>query len=435
MNNLKNDLERKPITILVLVYAVLLVYASLMPYNFSSDIHFSDQFSGIWKYWPINPHARISGADIVSNLLLYIPLGLLLSLRLFLGRFSAAQAFIIAFLACSVLSAGIEFFQMYTLSRISSASDWLFNSVSGLMGAAAGVTAGPPAWEHGILWLKAKWKNTPVMIGTLALMMLMAADALSPFLPSILLKHIGRSIRSSFFELSQGLMVHPWHWWIVQRLLLYGLLTVLLTACLKPYLRRHRAVQAAVLAVLFGFVLEFSKLFILSRVFNIANICVSSFGCAAAVLIIRSTRIRLSPERQLDTAIIMLIFYIFYMGWFPFDFQSDTIKTEAFLTPVKWLPLYDYAMGASLNHARLFMQSLFMLAVLIYIIRVRYGWFSRSTAGGVSAFLFCGFLGFLQEAGQMFLVSRTPSTTDIYCFAVGGFLGVLVRRPPGHKMG
>jgi len=93
--------------------------------------------------------------------------------------------------------------------------------------------------------------------------------------------------------------------------------------------------------------------------------------------------------------------------------------------------LYDYAMGASLNHVRLFVQSIFLTAMLVYLLKIRLGWFKRDGYGVLAAAFFCAFLGILQEGGQLFLASRHPSITDIYCFAAGGCLGAVTGLCPG----
>jgi VanZ family protein len=79
-------------------------------------------------------------------------------------------------------------------------------------------------------------------------------------------------------------------------------------------------------------------------------------------------------------------------------------------------------MGASLNHVRLFIQTIIFSAALIYFVRLllKHTGYSRSHI--VLAILISGGIGLLQEGGQLFLPSRTPSMTDIYCYMLGGLL-------------
>ena len=60
-------MKLKLLNILALLYGLLLIYASLMPFNFATGPDAIQNLDRIWSYWPINPEARISGSDVVSN--------------------------------------------------------------------------------------------------------------------------------------------------------------------------------------------------------------------------------------------------------------------------------------------------------------------------------------------------------------------------------
>lgn len=124
---------------------------------------------------------------------------------------------------------------------------------------------------------------------------------------------------------------------------------------------------------------------------------------AAAIFIGRPFVEKISTRKKLEVAICFLFLYLFYLAWFPFNFAWDYERVQnLFASPIRLLPLYDYAMGATLNHARLFIQSLFLLGALVYILRVRYGWFENPGTGIWFAAIFCGILGILQEGGSFF---------------------------------
>ncbi|MFZ7126838.1 MAG: VanZ family protein [Desulfobacterales bacterium] len=428
-------MKLKLLTMLALIYGLLLVYASLMPFDFSTA-HFAVSLKRIWTGWPLNPGARISGSDVVSNLVLYLPLGWLAAVRSRFGRTGLLFSMASAALLCSVTSAFIELLQAATLSRTASGADWLLNTISGLVGAAAGAAFGRGLWVNGIRWVKMSWHTRPTDIATLLFMGLLAADAMSPYLPTILLKQVWRSLKHSHFDLAAGLSLHPWHWWVFTRGLVYAVLTLLLAAWGSRQTGFRRWIRAFILAAGFALILELVKPMILSRSINMANVAVSWLGCLGAVLVGPVLSQRIGPRSKLDLAILWLLTYIVYLAWTPFHFAYPQESLSARLPgPVELLPLYHYAKGARLEHARLFVQSVFLLGVVIYLIRVRFGWLTMKRVGVALAALSAGVLALVLEGGQLFLPTRTPSVTDIYCFALGGVFGAWIRVHPSHVLG
>lgn len=409
---------------------MLLVYASLMPFDFSFDADINESLSSFWNHWPFNPGARISGSDVVSNLALYVPLGWIIAVRLRLASIRVLFSMVTAISICFVTSLSVEFLQTFIVSRVSSASDLCLNTISGGVGAVMGVVYGKALWIKGIRWLRQSWESRPVIVAVLIFAGLLMADAFSPYMPTLLLKQLWHSLQGSYFNAVQGFSVHPWHWWVIQRFLAYLFLTLILAGCIKQTNEFKKFLYAASFVALFSLFLETGKLFIVSRSFNIANPLASSAGCLAAVFTGWASGKRMSVRKKLEISICFLFFYLFYLAWFPFDFAWNHDRVQSlFAAPIRLLPLYDYAMGATLNHARLFIQSLFLLGILVYLLRVRYGWFEKPGTGIWFAAIFCVILGLLQEGGQLFLSSRTPSATDIYCFALGGSMGAWIKRP------
>ena len=423
---------RKSLTALALLYGALLLYASLMPYDFTGMVDWRLLWRGeFWNHWPFNPRARISGSDVVSNLVLYTPLGLLLATR---GRFTPLRAttvFLLSSLFCSFLSLGVETLQGMTLSRTPSAADWLLNTLSGITGALCGTLWGKTAWERGHGRLVKRWRERPLDILTLIVAGLLAADAVSPFLPTILLSQVWRNLKNAHFDLFNGLAQHPWHGWLVTRILVYLILTCLLAAWGKETTRVRDWWRAALLATALTLALELSKPFIVSRTFNLANIATGVAGAAAALLIGPLLAPRLSRRRKLELGILALLVHGFYLAWTPFNFSLDgELLRRKIPRPIELLPFYHYAMGASLNHARLFVQAIALNGILIYLLRIRFPSVDGSRRWVIPAMLLTGMIGLLQEAGQLLLPGRTPSMTDVYCFMLGGALGAWISHHP-----
>jgi len=265
---------------------------------------------------------------------------------------------------------------------------------------------------------------------------LLVADALSPFLPTILLKQVWRNIHSAALNPLEGFSLHAWHWWLVTRVAVYAVLTMLLAV----WGARGRTlfverIKAGALAFGFALCLEVGKLMIVSRTFNSANIVASLLGCVVAVIIGEYLAAKTSVRLKIELASAAILFYVFYLAWTPFDFvRISNIFKRIDFSPVKLLPFYHYAMGAELNHIRLFVQSVFLMGVFIYLLRVRLGWFERNRFSFLTALILAALLGIFAEGGQIFILSRWPSMTDVYCFAIGGFWGASIKRPLSHQV-
>ena len=418
------------LTILGVFYLVMLVYASFMPFDFALGEHIGQKFNHFWNHWPINSTARASGSDVVSNLALYVPLGWLITVRCLLGRVNVYLSLTISVLICSTVSVCVELVQLTSFFRISSAADWLLNTISGCAGATAGAICGKKLWAIGIRWLRKCWNTRPVDIATLAFMGLLAADALAPYIPTILLKQVWHSLKISHFDIGEGLALHPWHWWVVTRVLIYAALTMLLASWGGQKPGQRRWISSATLAAVFALGMELLKPIIVSRSINMANVATSWSGCFAAVLVGAFLFGRFSTHKKLELAIAVLLIYVFYLAWIPLNFVwNPEMFHKKLPSPVQLLPFYHYAMGAKLNHVKLFVQSVFLPGILVYLLRVRFGWFEGVHTKIVLSAIFAGSLGLLLEGGQFFLPFRTPSMTDIYCFSLVGVLGAWIHRP------
>lgn len=431
---------RRVLTVLSLLYSGMLVYASLMPFDLQPASLTVPDLRDLWRGWPLDMDARISGSDLVSNLALYIPLGWMATVRFLLNRRGARPllSLLAAALLCSFLSACIECLQLVSAFRTASAADWLLNTVSGAAGAALAATGGTRLWAGGNRWLRTRWYAHPLDVASLTLVGLITADALAPYLPTILLKEVWQSLKHSHFSLASGMAEHPWHWWLLTRVLVYSVLVMMLSAWGGRHRTGHklkRLFLAGAAAAMLALVLEVSKLMIASRVFNTGNVATSWAGCCLGVMAGWGLEGRITARRKVEWSIAALLAYVLYLAWSPFQFTWESERFRSLWpSPVELLPFYHYAMGSELNHARLFIQSVFFQGLLVYLLRIRFGWFEHSPMGVVLAALAVGTLGLLQEAGQFFLPSRTPSATDIYCFALGGALGAWIRRPPTHGL-
>lgn len=436
MNSIENkqddSVSIRLIYIFGIIYALLLIYASLMPFDIAATNDIEKTFSRFWDDWPIDPNADISGSDVMSNLLLYMPLGWIIAMGGVLRGAPGPLTMVIATTVCMLLSFAVEMTQMILDSRFSSGADWVLNTISGALGALAGVVFSKRIWFRGMRWFQVCWKQRPAAIGTLMFIILLAADAWAPYMPTLLLKQVRRSFEGSHLNVIEGLALYPWHWWVMTRILIYLFLTVLLANWGRrknsPSLRV--SIGASFNAAGLAFVLELGKIFIVSRTFNIANVVTSWFGSLAGAMLSIFIIDKVKPLRKLETICAAIFFYLIYLWWFPFDFTWNDVNVQKGLpTVIEMLPLYHYAMGAELNHIRLFVQSIFLLGLLTFLLRIRFGWIRFKLGSIFISAGIGGIFGMLLESGQLLLPSRTASMTDVYCFAAGAGIGGWIPIP------
>ena len=187
---------------LALVYAALVLYASLYP------------FSG-WRWPPgITPPALLAlpwppwrdPFDVWSNVLGYMPLGALLYVAQVRGGVPGWRAAMTALVAASALSYATEVTQQFLPRRVPSRVDWALNSA----GAAAGAALAALLHALGLLqrWqaLRQRWFLSD-SAGALSLLALWPVALLFPMPVPLGVGHVAPPLRERFLALLDGV---PW---------------------------------------------------------------------------------------------------------------------------------------------------------------------------------------------------------------------------------
>jgi len=189
---------------LALIYLVLVVYASLYPFG-------GWRFQGVmpWAFlfapWP--PHW--TGFDVGTNLLAYVPLGLLLALALARSGYPRAAIWV-GLLLPSLVSLLLEGTQTLLVQhRVPSQVDWLLNST----GAALGVLL---AW----LLLRSRWmlrwtalRQSALVTHTYGAVVVLALWPLALIYPTSVpfgLGQIWHRLEAALFDLATGTFLQTW---------------------------------------------------------------------------------------------------------------------------------------------------------------------------------------------------------------------------------
>ncbi len=173
-------------------YAGLLSYGTLFPLE-----HWTAPGVSPWQLMAANARRHASWADLVTNLLIYVPLGLLLMRALARRGVCLACRWLLVVCAGTALSAGLEYFQAWLPGRTPSLLDLGLNALGTALGASIGLVidpAGPTATRlrH---WRRAWFPTDPAVDLGLTTLGLWALAQLSPLVPSLDLDNLRQGVK------------------------------------------------------------------------------------------------------------------------------------------------------------------------------------------------------------------------------------------------
>lgn len=152
---------------LALVYIAALVYGSLYPWSGWRSIGLSG-FDFLWQPWP----RYWTRFDLLTNLLLYVPVGATLAWRL-RSLWRARWAALAATAAGCALSFSVESLQTFLPERVASNVDLLCNGLGAMAGALFALQVWPTRWRQQRLRLRpGEWVTVLLLIVWLVIQLL-----------------------------------------------------------------------------------------------------------------------------------------------------------------------------------------------------------------------------------------------------------------------
>lgn len=178
-------------------YALLLVYGTLFPFN-----GWLTRETGVWDLLMQRGIRNTSRADILTNLLVYMPLGLLLMHSLG-NRGSSLRRLLLVTLAGFLLSLALEYLQTRLPGRVPSILDLVLNTLGSFSGALIALTLNPDTLAGNRLY---RLRATYIHPGPLANLGLLALafwvlSQLSPLVPSIDLGNLRNGLKPLWYTL------------------------------------------------------------------------------------------------------------------------------------------------------------------------------------------------------------------------------------------
>ncbi len=417
-------MSRRGLSWLTVGFAMAILYGSCMPWVFSGDLQDATQrFHRAFTFVPFGS-VHPGYADILSNILLYIPLGFLLTTRLRYDRFTApGEAVACTILAGAALSLLVETLQLFEPIRVSGIHDLLTNTTGTAIGAFAAKDHGRRWWILARRTLRRSISALPCLVAAGLVALYWCADQFFPYWPTFNLHQMEDNYNRSLLTMSAGLDVHSMGYWLYLRALPAVVLTLLIGGAIGR--RSFRWRLAILTCVVFVTIIEFGKLFLPSHTANIAQITTALFGAITAGLLGRLLAGRISARSLLGLGALACGVYLAARGWCEADWigfagwQSRLPQGEA------WLPLYHYSMRASATDVLNFAQTTTLAAAMTLC------WAgSRQPKRGLllRAMLLTLRWGLVIEAGQLLLAGRYATTTDLFCYGLGGVGGAFIAR-------
>ena len=428
---------------LALIYAAAALFASLLPLDYQPI----PLETAVQRYQAAlaEPVRVDSKSDWASNILLFIPLGYLLTAAFAVDRprlrFLVAPV-VIAF--CAVFSASIEFTQLFFPPRVTSLNDIVAETIGGALGAIGWLAVGQTltAWarrdELGLGAGVFPMELLPCCLLGLVIDQLLPLDlSLQP--GALYHKYKDGKVRLAYFM--------PWPGWDalalreLPNIILFMPIGVLLAGLGGARWSRWSGWWRVLgLGLLLVAAIKFVQLFVLSRnsfaLDLLTNALAILLGWALGLAIRKSGADGENRDSALAwgarctcfaAAALVWFIVVGFLNWHPFDFCTDLSYGVERLLDVPLMPFEDYVRG---NYLQAFTQIITRLTVYFpigSILPLALGWRGKTSAGFIAIFLVAVW-AVIVEIGQAFLPTRFPSLTDVLVESLGAWLGYWCAR-------
>jgi len=363
--------------------AILIAYGSLYPFVFRDAGTLSADISHFLGSWQEPPRSR---GDFVANLLLYIPLGLVMTLAFAQGMPRVAAAIVAGFCGAA-LSLFIELAQFFDAGRVSAFSDFMLNAVGTLFGIVIALVAGARL-------VKTSWPAGSGPAFARLLLLAWLGWRLYPYVPTLEIHRYWYSLKPVLF--AQGVSAYD--------VFRYAALWLSVIFLFQIGVRRSFAL--VLLAVLAFFA---AKASIIGQVLSLPEL----IGAALALVLCPLVLGRFSSAGIPLTAVTLLLVVIL-TRILPWQFAATT-------KPFQWIPFFSFLHGSQTVDTISFAQKFYLYGTVILLL-VRAGVPLRMAVG-----LECGIL-FATSWLQTLMVGRSAEISDAVLALILGLIYAFLRR-------
>jgi VanZ family protein len=363
---------------------VLILYGSLFPFRFDALGE-----SGLFELLTGLRFQRTSRADLVANLLLYIPLGLCLLLS-WPPRWRALTRLLWTVMLGTMLSCAVEMLQVHAPSRVSSLTDVVLNATGTLAGgliALAYLEIGSSIRIPGIV----PGRPEPVPLGVLLLWL---GFRLAPFVPALDWQKFKEALRPVFLDPQFGLL-DTYRYMVGWLVVGYAV---------RRLWRREYSLHA--LAAIIFIVLA-------GRIVIVGKVLVAPELLALVLCIpVSAALVAMSDRRRAGVLALLLASVIVLQGLKPFEFLAEAHSFS-------WVPFMNSLNDSLEVNYSVLLEKCFWYFSLVWLL-TRWG-MGVVVATGVTTGLLA-----LIEVAQLWLPERSAEITDPLLALTAGILLALL---------
>lgn len=418
---------RRLVTTALLAYLAFVIYGSLVPLRLQPLP--LDEALTRFASTPMLNLGLASRADLVANLLLFVPLAFLLRERLVGARRGALALLgsVMIWLGCAALAVGIEFTQVFFPARTVSLNDITAEAAGAAGGLMAHALFGARlrAWALG--WWQAEGARPlagRMLRGYLVLLVLFAVMPLDLTVSPVELYHKyqeGRIDLLPFTDLADD-----------PAQALYDMAVDLLLWVPVGLLWRlsgRSTGQAVLRGVMVALVLELLQLFVFSRVTSTTDVITGGLGCGLGAML--AARPGAATRRAWPLWLALWAAGALAVFWYPFDFGFAGSSLAARWNEAMRVPFATYYAGSEFQALNeLLRKSLvFLPGGLLWA-----GWAAQQAGTSPArrrawhriGALLAVLLALVVEGGQLALPGKVADFTDALLEAAGAWLGLFL---------
>lgn len=334
--------SRRLPAVLLLCYLVFLAYGSFFPFDFAYD-------PGRIRRVLDHPLPRLHDADgrrlvslpdVVSNVLLGVPFGVLMAWSGLAGGPLATRVLRVV-VADTVLAGAVEAGQLFAPSRTSSLNDVVAQVAGALAGlllahALSGASPGPLGPR-----LARVLGHRPALVLLLALAVILAANALYPYAVTLDPSTVWHNVKSTQWRPLASLRHAFWPDVLVEKVLLWVALGGLARVALVGVVPGWGGLAAWAAASALGVALEGGKLLIVGRAPSVDGALLAAGGALVGVALAPALA-RVSAERARAWLVAAAVALLAYEELTPFGVLRSAAAVRARVARVEWLPFASY---------------------------------------------------------------------------------------------
>ncbi len=370
-----------PIAWITLAVVLVIVYGSLYPFSFQA------RPGSPLENLAATYRVRDSRADILANILLYLPFGFF-AIQALRRRSAVAQVAAVTF-AGMALSTAMELLQFYVPGRDSSLADIGSNTLGSLLGACAGVLL---SGRFGLSALQPVRRHLSAAL----ILVCWLGYRLFPYVPDTDLHKYWHAVRPLLVDP----VLEPWA--LYRHTVIWLVLALALDELFDPPWKR------IAFPLLVPFLLG-CRILIVDAVLSPAEV----LGAVIALLCWFAFLARLPGRKVLMFALFVIL--VIVQALEPFRFTATA-------RPFTWVPFRGFIYGSLVLNVQSFLEKTFLYGSLVWLAM-------RTGISWRTAVLACGALVFVLRLLQVYIPDRSAEISDvIILLVVGGVIGLLDRE-------